>query len=405
MDEGAQLSDSLEYRDGVFTATVRSGAAGDPDLAPNAATGTALMARPGDCLAPFDAPGPLLSADLPPTGPVSPTPSPFRAPGSARRFAVATIVASLIAAVAFGAAAFGDAFGSDAPAPGSARGALGAAATASVEAPSVTFALSATQSTSTAITTLVSGSGTVNLKADVGHVSATLPTLSGLVGRGNDAVDVISDGSSVYLGSPAVSSLTGGPRWLKVDLPQGTNSGNVATSTLGVLANPSQLLGLLASIGGQVTTIGIVDLHGTRTTEYRTIVSVSELAARAGMPTGSALGAKVSKALGQLGNSTVPVTVWVGGDGYVRQINAAIELSRATLGSIASDLITGTLSGSSGQATTSTMVTVAFSHYGDPVKVGVPPASQVVDASAVTSSMAGVASAIRDAVSDIAATI
>jgi hypothetical protein len=51
MDEGAQLSDSLEYRDGVFTATVQSGAAGDPDLAPNAATGTALMARPGACLA------------------------------------------------------------------------------------------------------------------------------------------------------------------------------------------------------------------------------------------------------------------------------------------------------------------------------------------------------------------
>ena len=98
----------------------------------------------------------------------------------------------------------------------------------------------------------------------------------------------------------------------------------------------------------------------------------------------------------------MPVTAWVGDDGYVRQLSASIDLSKATLGSIASDLINGSMSGSAGQATTSTTVTVGFSHYGDPVTVAVPPASEVTDAGAIASSIKGVASAIGHAVSDIA---
>ena len=396
------MSDSVEYRDGVFVATGQTGAVDSSAFATETATGTALMARPGDHLAPIDAPGPLLSAELPPAGPVGPTPPPAHAAGGARRIAVATIIASLIAAVAFGAAAFGGAFNSGTPAPGSARGALGAAAAASAGATSVAFDLSATQSTAKRVTTLVTGSGAADLKTDVAHLSATVPAISGLVGSGNDVINVIADGSTIYLGSPAVSSLTGGTRWLKVDLPQDGDRGNASTSTLGVLANPSQLLGLLASIGGQVTTVGSVNLHGIQTTEYTTTVTVAELAARAGLPTGSASGAKVSKVLGELGNTSVPVTAWVGADGYVRQLSASIDLSKATLGSIASDLINGSMSGSAGQATTSTTVTVGFSHYGDPVTVAVPPASEVTDAGAIASSIKGVASAIGHAVSDIA---
>ena len=396
------MSESVEYRDGVFVATGQTEAVDRPDLRAATATGTALMARPSDFLAPVDGPGPLVSAELPPAGPVGPTPPPTRSAGGARRIAVATIAAALIAAVVFGAAAFGGAFNSGSTAPWSARGALGAAGAASAGASSVAFDLSATRSTSKTATTLVTGSGAIDLKTDVGHLSATVPALSGLVGSGNDAINVISDGSAVYLGSPALSELTGGQRWLKVDLPQGTDSGSAESSTLGVLANPSQLLGLLSSLGSQVTNVGTVDLRGTQVTEYTTTVTVAELAARAGLPTGSAQGAKISKVLEQLGNTSVPITVWVGGDGYVRQLSASLDLSKATLGSLASDVITGSLGDSSGQATTSTTVTVAFSHYGDPVKVTIPPASEVTDAGALASSIKSAASAIGHAVSDFA---
>ncbi len=399
-DEGAQMSESVEYRDGVFVAagphgTVEQGG-------PGATTGTALMVRPDDHLAAMEAPGALASAELPPAGPVGPVPVPAPAGGGARRIAVATVVASLIAAVAFGAAAFGGAFGSHSPTPGSGRAALGAAGASSAGATSVAFTVSATRATSSSVTTLVSGSGAVNLSSDTGRLAATVPALSGYMGSGNDSIAVVSSGGSVYVASPALSSVTGGSTWLKADLAKGASPGTADSSTLAVLANPSQLLGLLSSIGGRVTTVGTVDLHGVPTTEYRTTVTVSELAARSGLTAGSKLGAEVAKVLGQLGSTSVPVTAWVGDDGYVRQLSASLDLSRLTLGGLVGDLVNGTLgSSSAGRATTSTTVTVGFSHYNQPVPVTVPPASQVTDVGGIVSSIKGAVSDFRHAVSSV----
>jgi hypothetical protein len=404
-DEGAQMGDSVEFRDGVFVATGPTEAVGH-DPAGGAATATALMVRPDDRLAAVDAPGPLVSADLPPAGPTRSTSAPAPAGGGARRIAVATIVASLIAAVAFGAAAFGGAFGGGTgPAPGSGRSSLGAAAATSAAATSVAFAMSATRSTASSTTTLVTGSGAADLTHRTGRLTATVPGLAGYVGSGNDTVNVITDGTSIYLGSPAISSLTGGNSWLKADLPKDASSSDL--SSLAVLSNPSQLIGLLSSVGGQVTTVGTVDLHGTKTTEYRTTVTLSELASRAGISSASTLGAQAAKILQQLGSTTVPITAWVDAGGYLRQISASVDLSRATIGGIASDLIGGALggtlpTGTSGQATTATTVTVGFDHYNAPVAVVVPPASRTTDVSSIVSSVRGMVSDVRHAVSSIA---
>jgi hypothetical protein len=394
-DEGAQMSDSVEYRDGVFVATGPHGPA-------DGGTGTALMVRPDEHLAPVDAAGPLATAELPPAGPVGPSPVPARPAGGARRLAVATVVAALIAAVAFGAAAFGGAFGSHSATPGSGRGALGVAGAASAGATSVAFTVSASRSTASSTATLVTGSGAVDLTTDVGRLSATVPALAGYVGSGNDSLDVVVAGNSAYLATPALSQVTGGDRWLKAPLPKDT-SGNADTSTLAVLADPTRLLGLLSSVGGPVTTVGNVDLHGVPTTEYRTTVTLSELAARAGAPTGSALGTDIAKVLGNLGTTTVPVTAWVGTDGYVRQLSASLDLSRLTVGGLVGGLVDGTLGTSGGQATTSTTVTVGFSHYNQPVAVTVPPASQVTDLEGIVDSVKGAVSSFRHAVSSVAA--
>jgi len=402
------MSESVEYRDGIFVATGPTSAVG-PDPAGGSATGTALMVRPDEHLAPIEAPRPLVSAELPPAGPTPPAAAQAPAAGGARRIAVATIVASLIAAMALGAAAFGGAFGGGSgPTPGSGRSSLGAAAATSAAATSVAFTLSATRATSSATTTLLTGSGAVDLTHRTGRLTASVPGLASYVGSGDDTVTVITDGSSVYLGSPAIASITGGKPWLEADLPPDASSPDL--SSLAVLSNPSQLIGLLSSVGGQVTTVGSVDLHGTQTTEYRTTVTLSELASRAGIGTGSgsAVGAQVAKVLQQLGSTSVPVTAWVGTDGYLRQISASIDLSRATIGGVASDLIGGALNGTiptgtSGQATTATTVTVGFDHYNAPVAVAVPPASRTTDVSSIVSSLRGMASDIGDAVSDIAA--
>jgi len=402
------MGDSVEYRDGVFVATGPNEIDGT-DRTGATATGTALMVRPTGHLAPVDAPDSLVSAELPPTGPTASASAPAPAAGGARRLAVATIIASLVAAMAFGAAAFGGAFGGGStPGSGSARGALGAAAAASTAATSVAFTVSATRTTASSTTTLVSGSGAVDLSTDVGRLTATVPAVAGLVGSGNDTINVIAHRSTIYLGSPAVSSLTGGSLWLKATLPKDSSSARADSSTLAVLANPSQLLGLLSTIGGQVTTVGHPDLHGTPTTEYSTTVTVSELASRAGLTASSKLGAEVSQVLQQLGNTSVPITVWVGTDGYVRQLSASLDLSRATLGSLATDLIDGVVhaslpTGTAGQATTATAVTVGFSHYNAPVAVTEPPASDTTDVNSIVHSVQGAISDLGHAVSGVAA--
>lgn len=405
------MTESVEFRDGVFVATGPDTASGY-EAADGPSTSTALMARPDDHLTPdhltpLDAPGHLVSAALPPAGPAGPVPTPAAAAGGARRIAVATVVASLIAAVAFGAAAFGgDLGGGSSPTPGS-GGALGAAAAASTSATSVAFTVSATRTTSSGTTDLVDASGAVDLTTDAGKLTATVPALSGLVGSGNDTVNVVADGPTLYLRSPALSSITGGNTWLKVSLPTGTSSANADSSTLAVLSNPSQLLGLLSSIGGRVTTVGNVNLDGTPTTEYSTTVTVSELASRSGLTTGSKLGTRVSQILQQLGNTSVPVKVWVGNDGFVRQMSASLDLSKATLASLAGDVIgavNGTIpNGIGGQSTAATTVTVGFSHYNAPVTVTIPPASDTTDVNSLVHSVRGVLSGIGSAVSGFAA--
>ncbi len=394
------MSDSVEYRDGVFVATGQHGAVEQQGTA----TGTALMARPDDHLVAVDAAGSLATAELPPAGPVGPVAAPTRSAGGARRVAVATVVASLIAAVAFGAAAFGGAFGSHPSTPGRGRGGLGAAAANSAGATSVAFSLSATRSTPSTVTTLVSGSGAVDMADDTARLSASVPALAGYVGSGDDAVDVVSAGDAVYVASPALSSVTGGGAWIKADLPKDTSTGSADSSTLAVLADPSRLLGLLSSIGGQVATVGTATVQGVPTTEYRTTVTLSELASRAGLTDGSRLGADAARILSQLGSTTVPVTAWVGDDGYVRQLSVSLQLSRLTLGGLAGDLVNGTLGGSSaGQSTTATTVTVGFSEYNRPVAVTVPPASQVTDVSGIVRSVQGAVADIRHAVSSVTA--
>ncbi len=395
------MGDSVEYRDGVFVATGQ-----DRVIEPagtGSVTGTALMVRPDEHLAPVGTPGMLVDAEL---TPVAPSPAPSHPTGGARRVAVATVVAALIAAVAFGAAAFGGAFGSHSSTPGSGRSTLGAAAASSATATSVTFTVSATRSTPSTVTTLLSGTGVVDLTRGTGRLTASVPALSGYAGSGSDTVDIVADARSVYVGSPLVSSATGGGHWLKAALPADTSAGGADSSTLAVLADPSQLLGLLTSVGGRVTTVGNVDLQGVPTTEYRTTVTLSELASRAGVTAHSAAGARIARVLAQLGSSSVPISAWVGTDGHVRQLTASLDLSRLTLGGLAGDIVGGTLGGSTGGRTTSsTTVTVGFSHYDQPVTVTVPPPSQVTDVNGVVSAITGAVSAVRHAVSSLSASL
>ena len=359
-------------------------------------SGTDLEVRPGDHLAPLSAPGPLAAYRPPVRPPTEETRLAHGATGS-RRTATAVIAAALVAAVAFGAAAFGAAGGgspASTPTPASPGHALAAAAAQSTAATSVAFTVRAARTgTSGSTTDLLTGSGSVDVAKGIGSMTATIPALAPYVGSGQDGAQIVADGSAVYVDLPALDSLTGGTGWLKVTLPKDASAG-ADQASLAVLADPARLVSLLTSIGGTVTNLGTVDLAGAQTTEYRTTVTLADLIARTGLPTGgSATTSAIATVLSQLGSTSVPITAWVGKDGYVRQLQASLDLSRATVAGLAADVLAGgATSGSAAQTTSSTSVTVGFSHYGAPVSVQVPPASEVTDLGGVARSIGGAVS-------------
>ncbi len=407
------MSDSIEYQDGLFvgSAAHERDTVGVTEGPAAGSTGTALMARPDESLVGTVSPVPIPVQFDDRTG-VEPASRPIRGPGGAhRRTMVAVVVAALVAALAVGAAvgaaASGGGTGSGTPASGSSRGALAGAAARSAAAPTVAFTLQATQASAARTTTLVAGSGAVDLAKGVGRMTATVPALSGVVGSGGDSVSVVTDGHAVYVGVPALAEMTGGRSWLKATLPTDAAAGDQGIATLAILSDPTRLMGLLGSLGGPVTNLGPVVLDGTPTTEYRTTVTLAALASRARHGSSSrisSLGAATAGILGRLGNTSVPVTAWVGSDGHLRQLSVSLLLSHATLAGLVGDAVSGSLGGSPAtRSTTSTTLTVGFSGYGEPVDASPPPASDVTDLGSVLSSVQGGISRVVHDLSGLAA--
>jgi len=306
------------------------------------------------------------------------------------------VAAALLVGVGVGAAAFGGGSGGSSPvaASGAAQGSLAASASTAASAHSVAFTLSATATSPGTVSTLVTGSGTFDLSSGIGQMTATVPAVTSLTGGG--AVTLISDGSNLYLQVPALSALTGGKSWVEVPLSSVASLGGQSSgsSSVSALANPAGVLGLLGRLGGPVTRVGTVSLGGVTTTEYRTTISVASIASRLdhGALTPSESGA--ASALTKLGIPSIPVTAWVGQDGLLRQVSVSVDLTHATLG--------GLLGSGNTVAGKVVTVTVGLSHYGQPVSITVPPASDTTDLGSIADSVHGLVSHISGDLSGIA---
>jgi hypothetical protein len=224
-------------------------------------------------------------------------------------------------------------------------------------------------------------------------MTASIPALSTYTGRLADgSVQVVSDGSNVYVQVPALSALTGGKSWLEATMPgtgskSGTSAGSLSLSTL---TDPAKALAMLGSLGSPVTRVGTVQIDGTSTTEYKTTITGAELIAQrqhnsegSSPSTGAA-----AKALHQLGLVSVPVAAWVGQDGHLRQASVAIDLSHATLGGLLGGLFSPSTTAGTGAGSVLAL-TVGFSRYGAPVSVTVPPPSDVTNLGGIMSSVKG----------------
>jgi hypothetical protein len=360
---------------------------------------------------------PRPEASLVPTGTGgTPSTSASRRQRGPGRLAVGVIAASLVAAVAVGAAVFGGgptgrtipaaSTSTGLPAAGAAKGSLASSAADSASASSVGFTLSATESTPSSTSTLATATGALDLTKGMGQVTASLPSLSALTPGSESSLHLVADGTDLYVRIPALSSLTGGKSWVKTSASGlASLAGSATQLPLAALADPAQVMGLLDSVGGPVTKVGTVELHGESTTEYRTTVSISDIVSKATHDVTSSTASAgpsgaLATALQDLGIPSVPVTAWVGSDGLLRQLSASVDLSHASLAGVLGSLSSG--SGGPPAAGTSLDLTVGLSGYGQPVAVSIPPASEVTDVPDIGSTLRGMASKLGATLSTIA---
>jgi LppX/LprAFG-like lipoprotein len=200
----------------------------------------------------------------------------------------------------------------------------------------------------------VTYSGTVSVAGQTMHMTGkgdfqNTPVLGAvsmtMKGDGQDtSVDAVMQGSTIYMRSPLFAkALPSGKSWLSLDLQKAGKQFGVDVSQF-AQQSPTDVLTALEKTG-TVTKVGDETLGGEQTTHYHALIDVSRISARLS----SAMRVK-----------TIPVDVWIGGDGLVRRITESVTAAAA------------------GQ-TAATSMTTDFSNYGEQVNVQVPSADETLD--------------------------
>ena len=173
-----------------------------------------------------------------------------------------------------------------------------------------------------------------------------------LMGR-NIRMEEVLDGTTIYMRSPMFSSqLPLGKTWMKLDLQKAIQSQGLDYSSM-MSQKPGDVLAQLGA-GGSVKSLGAETINGAETTHYQvTDIDISKL------PQGAKVAALVHPKYG-------PINVWIGkSDGYVHRMSMSFTYS------------------AQGQSASLDM-TIDLSKFGEDVHVTVPAASDVFDATAMT---------------------
>jgi hypothetical protein len=183
---------------------------------------------------------------------------------------------------------------------------------------------------------------------------------------GGEVELIIGKDSVVYVRAPMLASyIPAKTPWIKLDpssLPQQQGGVGAATAALDPAA-------ILAALEGAISVdeVGSETVDGDDATHYRATVDlVKLLPSMADLAPDAPTDAEMQEAkdkLAELGLDTLPIELWVDGDGYLKQIQLALDLS-----TIAPDRPGASFS-----------VTLTLSDIGEDISIDVPPASQVTD--------------------------
>ncbi len=180
-------------------------------------------------------------------------------------------------------------------------------------------------------------------------------------------IEVIQDGDVGYVRFPAMDDkLPDGKSWIRAE--EGQSAGGVEFHEFEQFAqsDPRDLLTALHAVTSDIETVGTEQLHGVDTTHYRAVVDPAQLAMKAPGVDQAKTQSLVDQLAAQSGIADVPVDVWIDSAGLVRKLSMALTATNPA-------------------SSQSSDASLAFEiwDYNEPVEIALPPASEVVDASAV----------------------
>jgi len=181
-------------------------------------------------------------------------------------------------------------------------------------------------------------------------------------------IDVVQDGDVAYVRFPAIAAeLPDGKSWVRGDR-EGVGAKGIELDELQQFTqtDPRELLDFLRGVSGEIEAVGTEELRGTDTTHYRATIDPADYEKLAPEEQREQLGALVDEFVGTSGIGKIPVDVWLDSSSMVRKV--VMTFSAMPPGS-----------------TKNAQSSVSFElwDYGEPVTIELPPASDVVDASAL----------------------
>lgn len=179
---------------------------------------------------------------------------------------------------------------------------------------------------------------------------------SGSLGGLPDALSIrtLIDGDTVYLQMPGLGGADGS--WMAMPLSKDGTGGLSAGGSPGV-ANPSDMLAQLRGVTGELTEVGHESIGGVDTVHHRGVIDLQKVLADHADEFSPGAKSELDSQLKELGvNGEMPVDVWIGADGLLRQQRISMNAPDGA----------GTIS-----------VTITFTDLGKPVDLTPPPADQV----------------------------
>jgi hypothetical protein len=173
---------------------------------------------------------------------------------------------------------------------------------------------------------LMSADGSFNFTAKEGDLTARVSGVPKLAG-GTMSMTELYKANAVYVESPqAAGKLPHGAHWLKLDLSRYAQSlGLGAQSLTGGQSDPSQYLKYLEAAGGKVKAVGHEDVRGTPTTHYKGTIDPAKALERLHSSDSAKLRDFLSKARTELGNTQIPIDVWIDAHHLVRRMDMSLS--------------------------------------------------------------------------------